>query len=146
MRVKPARGEHLTIADSHCQGGCLFDNDWWRLRLGEPVQCLAGPFGPDALRRLPLGLLRWPVAANLLAHVSRLGRVQEGLLGRSEFPVHGFRGSANLNVEDLLWLWRSSGCRPLAKLVRLLATDMAGQARQAQTSTEPGRPSTSWAP
>ena len=42
MRVKPARGEHLTIADSHCQGGCLFDNDWWRLRLGEPVQCLAG--------------------------------------------------------------------------------------------------------
>ena len=28
-----------------------FDKDWWRLRLGEPVQCFAGPFGPDTLRR-----------------------------------------------------------------------------------------------
>lgn len=30
-----------------------FDKDWWRLRLGEPVQCFARPFGPDTLRQFP---------------------------------------------------------------------------------------------
>ena len=28
-----------------------FDMGWWRLRLGEPVQFFAGPFGPATLRR-----------------------------------------------------------------------------------------------